>query len=376
MKNFCYLILLIFSATSMFAQKNKVNLIVGTYTNACYSRGIYVYEFDTSNAQIRLKKSSDSILNPSYLTLSPDEKHIYAVNENGKESTVSSFNFDSASGKPSLINAVNSKGADPCYIINDDKNVIVANYSGGNIAVFGKNENGSLTEAKQVIQHHGKGSNLDRQEKPHVHMVYFSPDKKYVLSNDLGTDKVHVYRYDATASSDILTVCDSVSVLAGSGPRHLTFSKNGKYVYLLQELDGSLTTFSYNEGKLTQINRTTILADNYKGTFSSADIHVSPNGKFLYASNRGDANTLSIFKIMRKGKLKAKGQVSTMGKGPRNFAIDPTGKYLLVGHQYTNNVVIFKINKRKGTLTDTSKRIDLCSPVCLVFSKPLVSEKK
>ncbi|WP_281226273.1 lactonase family protein [Flavobacterium aquiphilum] len=370
MKKVYLFLLLLSSLASVLAQKNKVNLIVGTYTNSCYSKGIYVYEFDTNKAQIRLKKSSDSISNPSYLSLSKDEKFIYAVNENGKESTVSSFSFDAASGKASFMNNVSSKGADPCYIINDDKNVIVANYSGGNISVFGKKEDGSLAEAKQVIQHYGKGVNAQRQEKPHVHMVYFSPDKKYVLSNDLGTDKVYVYNYNPTATDGVLSLKDSVSVKAGSGPRHLTFSKNGKYVYLLQELDGSLTTFSYQEGKLTQINETSILAKNYNGTFSSADIHVSPNGKFLYASNRGDANSITFFKISGKGKkLTWKGQVSTLGKGPRNFVIDPTGKFLLVGHQYTNDIVIFKINKRKGTLMDTKKRFDLCSPVCLVFAK-------
>lgn len=369
MKQIYLTLLLISSVISTQAQKNKVNLIVGTYTNSCYSKGIYVYEFDTNNAQIRLKKSSDSIVNPSYLSLSKDEKFIYAVNENGGESTVSSFAFDAASGKPSSINTVSSKGADPCYIINDDKNVIVANYSGGNISVFGKNEDGSLTEAKQVVQHYGKGPNVERQEKPHVHMVYFSPDKKYVLSNDLGNDKVYIYDYNSDATADVLTLKDSVSVKAGSGPRHLTFSKKGKYVYLLQELDASLTTFKYAEGKLTQISETTILANDYKGTFSSADIHVSPNGKFLYASNRGDANSISIFKISRNGKLKSKGQVSTLGKGPRNFVIDPTGKYLLVAHQYSNDIVIFKVNKRNGKLTDTKKRFDLCSPVCLVFAK-------
>jgi len=368
MKHIYLFLLLIFSAASIEAQ-NKVNLLVGTYTNKCYSKGIYVYEFDTDNAQIRLKKSSDSIVNPSYLSLSKDEKFIYAVNENGAESTVSSLRFDSVSGKASFINKESSKGADPCYIINDDKNVITANYSGGNISVFGIKEDGSLTKTKQLIQHHGKGANAERQEKSHVHMVYFSPDKKYVLCNDLGTDKVYVYNYNPSAAAEVLTLKDSVSVKSGSGPRHLMFSKNGKFVYLLQELDGSLTTFSYADGKLSQIRETSILSKNYNGAIGSADIHVSPNGKFLYATNRGDANTISVFKISKKGKLKSKGQVSTLGKGPRNFVIDPTGKFLLIAHQSTNDIVIFKINKRKGTLTDTGKKIDLCSPVCLVFAK-------
>jgi 6-phosphogluconolactonase len=368
MKHTFLFIFLVFAVASTQAQKNLLNLIVGTYTNNCYSKGIYVYEFDTNNAQMRLKKSSDSIVNPSYVSISKDNKFIYAVNENGGESTVSSFAFDQVNGKPSFINKESSKGADPCYLINDDKNVIVANYSGGNISVFGIKENGGITEAKQVVQHYGQGSNADRQEKAHVHMVYFSPDKKYVLSNDLGNDKVYVYSYNPNSIDEILTLKDSVSVTAGSGPRHLTFSKKGKYVYLLQELDASLTTFSYADGKLTKINETTILAKDYKGTFSSADIHISPNGKFLYASNRGDANTISIFKVSKKGKLESRGQISTLGKGPRNFVIDPTGKFLLIAHQYTNDIMIFKIHKRKGTLTDTGKKIDLCSPVCLVFS--------
>jgi 6-phosphogluconolactonase len=369
MKKVYLFLLFITTIASLQAQKNKLNLIVGTYTNSCESRGIYVYEFDSNNANIRLKKSSDSIVNPSYLSVSKDGKFIYAVKENGDDSSVSSFGFDSSSGRLRLINQISSKGADPCYLINDDMNVIVANYSGGNISVFGKNQDGSLSEAKQVVQHYGKGVNPQRQEKPHVHMVYFSPDKKYVLSNDLGNDKVYVYAYNPSATSDILSLKDSVSVKAGSGPRHLTFSKKGKYVYLLQELDGSLTTFKYADGKLTQISETSILAENFKGTFSGADIHISPNGKFLYASNRGEANTLSIFKVSRKGKLKSKGQISTLGKGPRNFVIDPTGKFLLVAHQYSNDIVIFKINKRKGTLKDSGQKIELCSPVCLVFGK-------
>ena len=143
----------------------------------------------------------------------------------------------------------------------------------------------------------------------------------------------------------------------------------GNYVYLLQELDASLTTFKYSKGKLKKIAETSILAKDFKGTFSSADIHISPDGKFLYASNRGEANDISVFKISKNGKLKSKGQTSTLGKGPRNFVIDPTGNFFLVAHQYTNNVVIFKRDKLTGALTDTGKRIELCSPVCLVFTE-------
>jgi 6-phosphogluconolactonase len=366
-KQYCTFFLLLFFSIGQ-AQKDKFNLLIGTYTTACDSKGIYVYEFDSKTGNFSFKNASENSVNPSYLSVSQDNKFVYSVNENGSKSTVSSFGFDSATGKLDFLNAQDSKGADPCYIINDDKNVIVANYSGGNISVFGKNSDGSISEAKQMIQHYGKGPNTKRQEGPHVHMVQFSPDKKFVLSNDLGNDKVYSYEYEAS-SVNALKVKDSLSVEAGSGPRHLTFSKDGKYVYLLQELSGDLTTFCYSKGKLKKVGKTTILSKDFKGTFSSADIHISPDGKFLYASNRGEANDISIFKIQKNGTLETKGQTSTLGKGPRNFVIDPTGNFLLVAHQYTNNIVIFKRNQTTGSITDTGKRIDLCSPVCLVFTE-------
>ncbi|WP_035670965.1 lactonase family protein [Flavobacterium sp. 83] len=369
MKNSYVVLLLIFILTSVQAQKNKFNLLIGTYTKGCESKGIYTYDFDTNTGSFNLKSATENVVNPSYLTVSKNNNYVYSVNENGAESTVSSFGYTPSSGKLSFLNNQSSKGADPCYIINDDKNVIVANYSGGNISVFAKKSDGSIAEAKQVIQHYGKGINAQRQEAPHVHMVHFSPDRKFVLSNDLGTDKVYSYQYNSNAANEVLKIKDSISVKSGSGPRHLTFSNDGKFVYLLQELDGALTVFSYSNGILKKIDETTILAKDFKGTFSSADIHISPDGKFLYATNRGEANTISIFKILKNGKLVSKGQMSTLGKGPRNFVIDPTGKFLLVGHQYTNDVVIFKRNLTSGALTDTGKRIALCSPVCLVFTK-------
>lgn len=369
MKKLFVVLLLIFIFTSVQAQKNKFNLLVGTYTQSCDSKGIYVYNFNSKTGDFSFKNATEKVINPSYLTVSKDNKFVYSVNEFGTESTVSSFSYSPEIGKLDLINKQDSKGANPCYIINDTKNVIVANYSGGNISVFGKNNDGSLAEAKQIIQHYGNGINKQRQEKPHVHMVHFSPDKKFVLSNDLGNDKIYSYAYDANATSTVLELKDSTSVKAGSGPRHLTFSKDGKFVYLLQELDGALTVFSYSNGILKKIDETTILAKDFKGTFSSADIHISPDGKFLYTSNRGEANNITFFKILKNGKLVLKGQTSTLGKGPRNFVIDPTGNFLLVAHQYTNDIVIFKRNKTTGAIVDTGKKIMLCSPVCLVFTK-------
>lgn len=350
------------------AQENKLNLVVGTYTTSCESNGIYVYEFDTNTGDYSLKNSSEKTINPSYVTISKDDKNIYSVNENGAESTISAFAFEAVSGKVSFLNSQKALGADPCYIINDGDNVISANYSGGNISVFKKTEAG-ISEAVQVVQHEGKGFIPQRQDGPHAHMVYFSPDKKFVLSNDLGLDKIFIYKYDASASKNVLTLKDTISVKPGSGPRHITFSKDGKYVYLVSEMDGGLTTFSYKNGSLKQIAATTILDKNASQEGASADIHTSPDGKFLYVSNRGEANDISIFKIGKKGKLDFVDRTSTLGKGPRNFTIDPTGKFLLVGHQYTNDIVIFDRNSDTGLLTPTGKKIELCSPVCLVFTK-------
>lgn len=369
MKKLSLLLFAIFLTISMNAQDKIYNLIIGTYTNSCESKGIYVYDFSVDTGDFSLKANTENVINPSYLTVSQGNDFVYSVNENGKESTVSSFGFNSKSGKLNFLNKQETNGADPCYIINDDKNVISANYSGGNFTVFGKNADGSLTEAKQIIQHLGKSANEKRQESAHVHMTYFSPDKKFVLVNDLGMDKILVYKYDKNASKDILTLKETINTKKGSGPRHLVFSNDGKFVYVLHELDGSLTTYKYKNGSLKLLQETTIVAKDFKGETSSADIHISPDGKFLYATNRGDANTINTFAISKKGTLDLVNQVDTKGKGPRNFVIDPTGKFLLVGHQYTNNVVIFKIDKTTGKLTDTGKRIELCSPVCLVFAK-------
>ena len=369
MKKTVAILLSVFALTTLQAQKNKLNLIVGTYTKSCDSKGIYVYEFDSKTGDFSLKNNTTNIINPSYLTVSSDNKFVYSVSENDKKSSVSAFGFDSKSGKLDFMNYQNPNGLNPCYIINDEKNVITANYSSGNISVLGKKNDGSIGEVKQVVQHTGKSVNAKRQEAPHAHMVYFSPDKKYVLANDLGTDKVYLYHNNPNSATEVLTLKSTIDVKPGSGPRHLIFSKNGKYVYLLQEMDGTITSFSYADGILKKVSETTVVASDFKGDIGAADIHISPDGRFLYATNRGTANDISVFKILKNGKLEFEQRTSTLGKGPRNFNIDPTGNFLLVGHQYTNDIVIFKRDKKTGSLTDTGKKIELCSPVCLVFTK-------
>ena len=364
-----FTILLSIFALTIQAQEKKFNLIIGTYTKNCDSKGIYVYEFDSKTGDLSFKNNSENVVNPSYLTVSTDNKFVYSVSENGNKSSISAFKYNSKSGKLDLINYQNPNGLNPCYIINDENNVITANYSSGNISVLSKNSDGSIGKVKQVMQHSGKSINAKRQEASHAHMVYFSPDKKYVLANDLGTDKVYVYQYNPNSATEVLKFKSSMDVKPGSGPRHLTFSKNGKFVYVLQELEGLITSYSYANGMLSKVSETTVIAADFKGDIGAADIHISPDGKFLYATNRGTANDISAFKILKNGKLEFVQRTSTLGKGPRNFTIDPTGNFLLVGHHYTNDIVIFKRDKKKGSIAATGKKIALCAPVCLVFTK-------
>jgi 6-phosphogluconolactonase len=368
MKKFISNILSLFIFSLSFAQNHNTNLIVGTYTNTCKSNGIYVFDFDSINAKFKLKNQSEKVISPSFLSLSADKKNLYAVNENGKNSTVSSFTFDSKTGKLIQTSLQNAMGADACHLINDEKNVIIANYSGGNIAVFKKNKTGILSNASQVLNFYGHSIDK-RQASPHLHQVQFSPDKKFVLAADLGTDKIYIFDYKKESSSQILTLKDSVSVKKGSGPRHLTISKNGKFVYLLQELDGSLSVFGFENGILSKIQDNNINDQNFGGDISAAEIEIAPSGKYLYATNRGTANEISCYEIQENGLLKFSSRTSTLGNGPRSFAIDPSGNYLLIAHQYSNDVIIFKIDKTTGDLIDTKNKIEICSPVCLLFTK-------
>ena len=369
MKKYIGIFLMSLISTIAVAQKHY-NLIVGTYTAPGKSEGIYSYDFEGATGNTSLKNITKGIANPSYLAISPDKKYAYAVNEIGDKSSVSAFKYEAKSGKLTFLNKVDSHGADPCFIISDAQNVLVANYSGGSLAVFSRNADGSLSEAMQVIKHTGKSiAPKGRQESAHVHMVKFTPDHKYLVVNDLGEDQTYIYNYNPTGKNQTLVEKSVIKTNAGTGPRHIVFSPNGKFAYLVHEFNGSITTFDYKEGMLTKTQEIDTTPKDFKGAVDAADIHVSEDGKFLYETNRGDANSISAFAILPTGKLQLIETLSTLGKGPRNFTIDPSGKFLLVGHQYTNNVVIFNRDTKTGKLKDSGKRINVGAPVCLVFDK-------
>jgi 6-phosphogluconolactonase len=207
-------------------------------------------------------------------------------------------------------------------------------------------------------------------------MVQFTPDRKYLICTDLGEDLIYVYNYNPTAKDDFLTVKTVVKTTAGTGPRHLTFSPNAKFAYLAHEFNGSITAYSYKNGSLQKIQEISSVQKDFKGKIDAADIHVSSDGKFLYESNRGDANTINVFSILPTGRLAFASRSSSLGKGPRNFAIDPSGKYLFVANQNSDEVVIFNRNRFTGALADSGKRISVGSPVCLVFSALKTPKKK
>jgi 6-phosphogluconolactonase len=349
-------------------------LFVGTYTMNNKSAGIYVYDFNLASGRAVLVDSAES-KNPSYLTISPSGQYLYAVNENGADQNgeVSAFSFDKTSGRLHFLNKQSSGGADPCYITeNHQANwVVVANYSGGSLSAIPVRADGSLAPLAENIQQEGKGPNHERQEKAHVHSVVFSADERFLFAADLGTDQETIYRFSPSSSRPLTAAPDSaVNTTPGSGPRHFVFHPQKPFAYLIEELTGTIDAFYYHNGNLTHVQRISTHPAGFTGAKGSADIHISPNGKFLYASNRGDANSLAIFSIDSvSGKLTHRGFQSVLGSTPRNFLIDPTGKFLLVGDQGSDKIVVFSINAQNGSLKPTGFHLDVPSPVCLKMLK-------
>lgn len=363
---FLFLILLV----SFSLRAQYFYLFVGTYTNKG-SKGIYVYRFNAATGTATLVSNTDSAANPSYLAIAPNKKYVYAVNEVESDSggNVSAYTFDKTNGKLSLINQQPTGGNNPCYVsVSKDNNwVMVGNYSGGSAAAFAANADGSLQPYSQLLQDSGSSKNTSRQEKAHVHSAVFSPSQDYLFTPDLGTDKVMIYAFNPESREPLKPAAQPyVSVTPGNGPRHVTFHPNNRFAYLMQEMSGSVGVYKYNNGRLSLLQNIATHPAGYKGDIGSADIHISPDGKFLYASNRGDENTITIFSIHpQTGLLRLRGYQPVMGKTPRNFMIDPTGNYLLVANQNSDNIVIFKRNKQTGLLKATGKQIEVSMPVCL-----------
>lgn len=350
-------------------QDSALYLFIGTYTQTD-SKGIYIYMLDTINGNSKYI-SEVEVGNPSYLTLSKDERFVYSVSENDNEtSPVSAYSFNKENGNLTFINSIPAGGAAPCYINTDETNshLVTANYSSGSITAINIAADGSLVGgSQQIVTFLGKGTDTERQSQPHLHCVQFSPDYKYLFANDLGTDKIH--KMDLNKTNDegkflSLATPPFFSAGAGSGPRHLEFHPNGKYAYLITELSGEVLVYDYENGGLHEKQR--IVADSLQAK-GSADIHITPNGKFLYASNRLQGDGIAIFSIGQDGTLTKIGYQET-GIHPRNFAITPNGKLLLVACRDSNVIQVFSIDQNTGQLENLYKDIAIDMPACLKFT--------
>lgn len=347
-------------------------LLAGTYTSEEGSKGIYLYRFNTDTG------NSDSVGmaevdNPSYLTLSPDERFFYAVSESDEShSAVHAFSLDKRTGRMDLLNSRPVNSSSPCYITIDRKgrNVHTANYGGGNITSFQVKEDGSLSSGAMKIAFKGSGPDSVRQESPHLHSVQYSPDGQYLFAADLGSDKLYRFDVNDTPFEGQPGLMDNslkeFVMPAGTGPRHFDFHPDGgKYLYLLGELSGEVIVFDYAFGELTQKQ---IIAADTTGAKGSGDIHISPDGHFLYASNRLQADGIAIFSIDPDDGTLTKSGYQLTAKHPRNFVITPNGKFLLVAGRDDDKIQVFSIDTETGLLTDTRQDIHLGKPVCLKFA--------
>lgn len=345
----------------------ELTLYIGTYTSG-KSEGIYIYRMDQANGELTRAGSVKSE-NPSFLTIDPAKRYLYAVNEK-PEGTVSAFAINRRTGELSLLNQQSSHGADPCHVSVDSrsKSVLVANYTSGSLAVFPIQRGGTIGEAVDVEQHEGSGP-CEQQKGPHAHCIKLDQANRFAFSADLGNDHVMIYRFNPLNGKLEPATQASATLHPGAGPRHLAFHPNGKFLYVINELDSSVTTFKYDaaRGTLTAFETVSALPRDFRDKSYCADIHVAQSGRFLYGSNRGH-NSIVVFAIdPRTGRLNLVEHVSTRGKWPRNFTIDPSGRFLFVANQHTDNVVTFRIDAQTGRLTPTGQSVEIPVPVCLQF---------
>ena len=363
----CIGALMLCACTSMKQKETmeKMYLMVGSYATP-EEEGIKVYAWDGEKGEAAYVSGLKGISNPSYQVVSADGERVYSVGEDdGLTSTAHALSFDKVQGKLSLMNTQLTQGGAPCYINlspNEDF-VITANYMGGSISVLPLETSGRLGENASTFAFEGEGVLKERQSQPHLHCVEFTPDGKFLLANDLGTDKIHVFPLTSGGKLDEMGTFD-VELEAGSGPRHLCFSKDGRFAYLINELSGKVTALSYNGETLTPIQYIEADTVNAQG---SADIHLSPDGKFLYASNRLKADGIAIFSVNQETGMLTKAGYQLTGIHPRNFIITPDGRFLLVACRDSNVIQIFSRDEKTGLLVDTGKTIETSKPVCLNF---------
>ena len=342
----------------------------GTYT-VTNSQGIYVSKFDPATGRLGDPELAAKIQNPCFLAVHPSGRFLYACGEMDAGGTVSAFTLDAVNGRIAPINKQSSGGSGPCHISVDasGKCLLVANYAGGSIAALPIHADGSLGAATAVIQHTGSSVNTNRQAAPHAHSIYPTPDNRFALNCDLGLDKVFAYRLDADAAKLSAGDPPFATVTPGSGPRHLAFSADRKFVYVINEIVGTITVFNYDSASaaMTEVQTISSLPKDFTALNTSAEIVLHPSGKFLYASNRGH-NSIALFSVNQKtGRLTFVEHQSSLGLTPRYFTVDPSGRWLIADNQASDSVVMFAIDAGSGRLKPTGQTISVGSPVCAVF---------
>jgi 6-phosphogluconolactonase len=357
-------------ASTFLTQAADYLMYIGTYTGP-NSKGIWVCRFQPATGEITNLGLAAEVQNPTFLAVHPSGDYLYSADEN-RAGMVSAFRIDRKTGKLTPLNQVSSQGSGPCALSVDrtGKSVLVANYNSGSVALIPIRADGSLAEASTVDQHKGKGINPQRQEGPYAHSAVFAPGNRFAVSCDLGLDKVFVYRFDARKGTLTPNQPAFAMVPPGSGPRHVAFHPNGKLVYVVNELNSTVTAFAWNggAGTLNELGTVSALAKDFKGKSDGAEIHVYSNGKFVYSSNRGQANNIALFRVdAAKGTLEFVSNTPTGGKEPRYFGFDPTGAWLLAANQGSNDIVLFRVDPNTGALTPSGKKIELSAPVCVQF---------
>ncbi|MDD2799154.1 MAG: lactonase family protein [Bacteroidales bacterium] len=365
------LFLSLFSLLSFSKKLPTTLLFVGSYTNDKPDKGISVFKFDTQTGALTKLSNSENITNPSFLTISPNGKFLYACSDTKmpKPGSISAFAIHAKTGQLTFINKQSSGGENPVYVAMDKSNrfVVTGNYSSGSVCLLSVNKDGSLNKKKELIQFKDSSINKSRQSESHIHSTYFDPECKYIFAPDLGADKIRAFNFYPNNSNHIVTNESlTVKTTPGCGPRHFVFHPNKLFGYNIEELSGMVTAYTYKDGKLDSIQHIFSYSKK-RDSYGAADIHISPDGKFLYASNRfvGE-NSIAIFSINTlSGKLKLVGHQSTEGDHPRNFTIDPSGNFLLVANMLSNNIVIFKRDKLSGLLTKVGEETSETRPSCL-----------
>lgn len=343
-------------------------IYLGTYTRST-SKGIYLTRLDPATGALTPPELVAETVNPSWVTLSPDRRHLYAVSESS--TMAAAFAVDAATGKLTPLQTQDSGGKAPCHLGVDrsGRTLVIANYHTAIVAALPIRPDGTLGAPGSVIPHHGHSVHPTRQDAPHVHSVTLSPDSRFVIVCDLGLDRVFTYALDAATASLTPAAVPFVATAPGAGPRHSAFSPDGKFVFVINELGSTLVSYRYDTatGALTPVDTQSTLPAGYTGESTTAEVRVHPNGRFVYGSNRGH-DSIAIFAFdATTGRLTPRGHVSTGGKNPRNFALSPDGAWLVAANQNSDSLTVFRVDSETGALTATPHKATVPMPVCVQF---------